>query len=429
MKEKFIKSTIILMIGGIFTKILGMISKIFLTRYLGTEGIGIYMLILPSFILFLNLASFGFPVSISKMVASLEKNNKRLIFTSLFFVMFINILLIIFIIMFSKTLAVKLLHNVNCTIPIMSIALVLPFTSVSSIIRSYFFGKEKMIPHILSNILEDVVRILLIMILIKKFSYLDLKYQVTLVILINIICELVSIFILFLFLPKNFVITKRDIYPSKIYLKESLSISVPNTMTRLVTSVCYFFEPIILTNTLHLVGYTSHYITYEYGIMSGYSIPIVLLPSFFTLAISQALLPVISREYSRKNYVGAKKKVKLAIFYSLCIGIFFTIIFEIFPKNILKFLYNTTEGHTYIRLLAPICLLQYIQAPLSSVLDATDMSKENFVSNTIGSLIRIIFLPLFSLLKIGLYGLILSTSLNIIVVTFMNIYQVKKKLK
>ena len=141
--------------------------------------------------------------------------------------------------------------------------------------------------------------------------------------------------------------------------------------------------------------------------MSGYSIPIVLLPSFFTLAISQALLPVISREYSRKNYVGAKKKVKLAI----------------------KFLYNTTEGHTYIRLLAPICLLQYIQAPLSSVLDATDMSKENFVSNTIGSLIRIIFLPLFSLLKIGLYGLILSTSLNIIVVTFMNIYQVKKKLK
>lgn len=429
MKEKFIKSTVILMIGGIFTKILGIISKIFLTRYLGTNGIGVYMLILPSFTLFLNLASFGFPVSISKMVASLDKNNKRLMFTSLFFVMFINILLIILIIIFSKTLSIKLLHNENCTIPIMSIALVLPFTSISSIVRSYFFGKEMMIPHVISNILEDIVRIFLILLLINKFSYLDLKYQVTLVILINIICELVSIFILFLFLPKNFVITKKDIYPSKIYLKESLSISVPNTMTRLVTSVCYFFEPIILTNTLHLVGYSSHYITYEYGIMSGYSIPIVLLPSFFTLAISQALLPVISREYSKRNYSGAKKKVKLAIFYSLGIGMFFTIIFELFPKTILMFLYNTTEGAQYIRLLAPICLFQYIQAPLSSVLDATNMSKENFISNTMGSLIRIIFLPLFLLLRIGLYGLILSTSLNIIVVTFMNIHQVKKKLK
>jgi len=163
--------------------------------------------------------------------------------------------------------------------------------------------------------------------------------------------------------------------------------------------------------------------------MSGYSIPIVLLPSFFTLAISQALLPVISREYSKRNYSGAKKKVKLAIFYSLGIGIFFTIIFELFPKTILMFLYNTTEGAQYIRLLAPICLFQYIQAPLSSVLDATNMSKENFISNTVGSLIRIIFLPLFLLLRIGLYGLILSTSLNIVIVTFMNIHQVKKKLK
>ena len=70
MKEKFIKSTIILVIGGFFTKILGMISKIFLSRYLGTNGIGIYMLIVPTFLLFVNLASFGFPVSISKMVSS-----------------------------------------------------------------------------------------------------------------------------------------------------------------------------------------------------------------------------------------------------------------------------------------------------------------------------------------------------------------------
>lgn len=429
MKEKFIKSTVILMIGGIFTKILGMISKIFLTRYLGTNGIGIYMLIMPSFVLFVNISSFGFPVSISKMVASADKNNKKLLFTSLFFVIFINIILMILIISFSKTLAVKLLNNETLTIPIMSIALIIPFTSISSLIRSYFFGKQMMFPHIVSNIIEDVFRILLIMLLISKFNYLDIKYQVTLTLIINILCELISIFVLFLFLPKNFVITKKDIYPSRLYLKESLSISVPNTLTRLVTSICYFLEPIILSNTLKLAGYSNSFITRHYGIISGYSIPVVLLPSFFTLAISQALLPVISKEYSRKNYSSARRKVKTAIIYSLVIGFIFTVIFEIFPEKILYFLYKTTEGTLYIRLLAPICLFQYIQAPLSSVLDATGMSKENFIANTTGSLIRIIFLPLFSLLKIGMFGLILSTSLNIIVVTFMNFCQVKNKLK
>ena len=74
MKEKFIKSTIILLIGGAITKILGMVNKILLTRYLGPEGIGIYMLVIPSFILFINIASFGLPVAISKFVSEDTKN-------------------------------------------------------------------------------------------------------------------------------------------------------------------------------------------------------------------------------------------------------------------------------------------------------------------------------------------------------------------
>ena len=41
----------------------------------------------------------------------------------------------------------------------MAIALVIPFTSISSICRSYFFGKERMGPHVISNLVEDVVRL------------------------------------------------------------------------------------------------------------------------------------------------------------------------------------------------------------------------------------------------------------------------------
>ena len=39
-KSKFIRSTLILIIGGALTKILGLIIKIITTRYLGDEGIG-----------------------------------------------------------------------------------------------------------------------------------------------------------------------------------------------------------------------------------------------------------------------------------------------------------------------------------------------------------------------------------------------------
>ena len=90
-KSKFIKSTIILLIGGLFTKLLGMIIRIFMSRSLGSEGMGIYMLIMPTFSLFIALAQLGFPVAISKLVAEETKNNKNLVFSIIPISIFINI--------------------------------------------------------------------------------------------------------------------------------------------------------------------------------------------------------------------------------------------------------------------------------------------------------------------------------------------------
>jgi stage V sporulation protein B len=103
----------------------------------------------------------------------------------------------------------------------------------------------------------------------------------------------------------------------------------------------------------------------------------------------------------------------------------FTICLVAFPSVFLKLIYNTDKGISYIRFLAPICLLQYIQAPLSSSLDAMGLSNKNFYANLIGSITRIVLLPILSIFKIGLWGLVISTSINIVVVTFINIKQIK----
>ena len=429
MKEKFIKSTIVLIIGGIITKILGMLNKVIMARYLGTEGLGIYMMILPSFILFLNISSFGFPVAVSKLVSEDDRNNKKLIFTSIIFVLFINFLLMIFILFIAKYLSFNLLHEKRSYYAIMAISLVIPFASISGILRSYFFGRERMGPHVISHITEDIVRIIAMVIGVPFFMHKGVEYAVCFVILTNIISEVTSILILFFFLPKNFSLTRSDIKPSKIYLRDCLSISIPTTATRLIGSICYFLEPIILTGVLLYVGYPNSVIVREYGIISGYALPLILLPSFFSNAISQALLPVITKKYKMRDIAGVKRKIRQGIAYSLLIGIPLTIVLEMFPDKLLKLLYNTTSGVSYIRFLAPVCLLQYIQAPLASTLDALGMSKENFISNLAGVLTRLVMLPLFSLIKIGMWGLIFSTSLNVVVVTMMNIKQVRKKLE
>ena len=72
-KSKFIKSTIILIIGGMITKLTIMVIKIVMTRLIGVEGMEIYMLISPTFMLLIGLAQFGFPIAISKLVSENKK--------------------------------------------------------------------------------------------------------------------------------------------------------------------------------------------------------------------------------------------------------------------------------------------------------------------------------------------------------------------
>ena len=419
--SKFIQSTIVLIIGGLITKILGMVIKIVTTRLIGTEGIGLYMLITPTFTLLIALAQLGFPVAISKLVAEDKSNNKNLVFSIIPISLMINLVIILLLLIFSPIIANNLLHESRTYLAIIGMAFVLPF--ISSIIRGYFFGKERMIPHVVSNICEDVIRIIIIIIGIPIFIKKGLDYAIFFLVISNIVSEITSILILFFFLPKNFSLNKQDFKPIKSDIKNIFSISIPTTGSRLIGNIGYFFEPIILTSTLLYVGYNNSFIVNEYGIISGYVIPLLLLPSFFTMAISQALIPVISKSYSNNHFNYAKSKIKQAIIFSLIIGVPITILFEVIPEVPLKLIYNTTEGVSYLRVLAPICLMQYIQSPLASALQAMGKAKIAMNATLIGIIIRTSLLFILSLFKIGMWGLVIATGINILAVTS---YQAKK---
>lgn len=426
MKNKFIKSTLILLIGGLITKILGMIIKIIMTRILGTEGIGTYMLIMPTFSLLIAFAQLGFPVAISKLVAEETKNNKNLVFSTIPISLVLNLIIIFILIFSSNFISNDLLHESNTKFGLMCIGFVLPFISISSILRGYFFGKQKMFPHVISNIIEDFVRLIIIFIGVPIFLLKGLDYAIAFIILSNIVSEFTSILVLFFFLPKNFKIEKKDIMPNKKNLVDVFSISIPTTISRLIGNIGYFFEPIIITNILLYLNYSSSFITREYGIINGYVFPMLLLPSFFTMAISQALIPVISKSYVLKDMSSVKRKIKQAIYFSLLVGIPVTIVLFIYPDVFLKLIYNTNEGINYVKILAPVFLLQYIQSPLSASLQAMGKAKISMYGTFIGILIKTSTLALFTSFRIGMWGLVISTIFGIIFVTCYDLWNIKK---
>ena len=426
-KSKFISGTIILIIGGLVTKLLGMIIKIITTRYIGDEGIGLYMLILPTFSLFINISQLGFPIAISKMVAEEKKSNKKIIFSIIPVSIALNIILLLIVLILSPLIS-NLLHDNRTLYPLIAIGLVLPFISISSIVRGYFFGKQKMMAHVTSHIFEQIVRLILILIITPKLLEYSLEAAVTGVVLVNIISELTSIIILVFFLPRKVKIKKEDIIPDKGIIRDILNISIPTTGSRIIGSVGYFFEPIILTFILLKVGYSSQFILSEYGILNGYVLPLLMIPSFFTQAISSALIPVISKGYANNHFAYIKGKIKQAEIISLVIGIAVTIPVMVCPELLLKFVFNTTHGSEYLRLMAPFFLGYYVQVPLTSALQAMDKAKEAMMSTIIGITIKIGLILFLSTLKIGLYGLIVAVIVNVFVVTIYNYAKVRRAL-
>ena len=145
MKEKLFKTTIILLIGGLFTKLLGMLIKISLARTISPKALGLYMMILPTFNLVIQLSQLSLPLAISKIVSEGDKNSKKLYFSVIPILIITNILVIGIILIFGRLISINLLHEEKLIPAIYSLSAVIPFITISSICRSYFFAKQKKI--------------------------------------------------------------------------------------------------------------------------------------------------------------------------------------------------------------------------------------------------------------------------------------------
>ena len=425
MKDTFFKSTIILLIGGALTKILGMIIKIIMTRTVGVDGVSLYMLVFPTFSLFMSIAQLGLPTAISKIIAEDTHNNRNVILSIIPISILFNIFLILIIFLLSPVIS-NLLNDNRTYLPILSIALVLPFDSLSSLLRGYFFGKQKMFPHILSLLTEQIVRLIFIIFFIPSIMNKGIIITVSFLILINVISEASSTIIL-LFFIRNKNINKNDLKPNIKEINSIFKIAIPTTLSRLIGSISYFFEPIIIT-TLLLSKYDLAYIVSEYGIIEGYVLPLLLLPSFLMGAISGSLIPDISKKYAKKDIRGIKKRIKQVIKISLFLGITISIILYINPKFFLKLIFRIDKGENYLKVLIPFFILLYLQYPLESILQSINKSKDIMKNNIIGVSLKLLTIFILSFFNIGLYNLIIAIIVNILITTYLHYKKIKETL-
>ena len=422
-----IKNIIILLVSGALAKVLGMLGKIIYTRIAGVNVVGLYTMITPTFMLIISICQFSFPISISKISAEEKYDNKSLLKSAYFVGSIISIILIIILILTSNLIALSL-HNKLLAPAILSISAIIPFVMISSVQRGFLHGKEDMLPASITNVTEEIIKIILILFLLPiAISKGDIT-SVIFLILFNVITEGSNILFMQKAISKKYISNKKGKVNKKI-IKEILSISIPTTSVRLIASIGFFLEPIILTNTLLSSGYSPNYITMEYGIINSYIVPLLSIPIFFSISIASALLPNITKAYANKKYDEFNRKLLKLMFLSMLVGAVCLTIILIFPNEILKLVYNVNFGINYIYLIGPFFLILYMQPTLSVALQAMDKTNKLFLTSTISVIIKYSTLYVLGKIGFGMNALIFAMIAGIVTTTSLVLIIVLKELK
>lgn len=424
-KKKILKSTLSLIFIGFITKIFSSIAKIIMARKIGSEAMGIYMLVVPIYVFFINIIQLSLPTVIATKIASDNKKTSKIMITSSAIALIVNLIFMIAIVSFSDIIANNILKNPDTKLSIISLGLLVPLISLGGLIKGYYTGIGKIEVSAYSQISEEIARIIFV-ILFSAF-FIDkgnqyLAYGAFLSLCAGEVFSLTHMIISLPNLKNKLKLFFKGMKEKENYItKDILNVSLPLTGGKFISVVAYTLEPIIMTNIMLSQGFTSDYITNQYGIISGYAFPLLLLPGFFANAFARVILHPMTTSISKNDLSSAKKIFTYITSASLFMGIIFSIIMFIFPKELMFILYKNSSGWEYVKTFAFPFILYYIEAPIISAMTAINKSKKIMFYDTVSSIFRILLLiiliPRIEMLAIPI-ATVVSTSLLVLLMLF-----------
>ena len=432
-QKKLIKSLLLLISFGFAAKALSIIAKILTTRAVGVEGMGYFSLVSPIMLTLYTLGQFGLPTTITKLISSKYENRYKIMITSLFIGIIINTTITIFLYTFAPFIANNLLKNPNTLSTIYMLGLLTPLVFLSGIIKGYLFGVNKIKISSISQVTEEIGRVIFIAIFFDYISSLNAKNASMFAVIGLIVAEVVQILTQIIgnykCFDRNYPRFKEEVLIKNNYIiKNIIHTTIPISSTRFITTITYLLEPIIFINIMTSIGFNTSYISKQYGLLESYAIPILFLPGFFSSALSTFLLPNLSSLISKKHYRKAKNLLIYICLISLSIGCISAITCFLFPELLLNLLYKNTEAKDFVKVLSIPFIIYYIEAPISCAMYALSMEKQSLIICIVSSIVRLISLFIF-IPNYQVLGTAFSTLIEIVIIVCLDLFFIIKFFK
>ncbi len=432
-KKSIVRGAAILTAANLITRVMGFFYRIYMSDAIGSEGIGLYQLVMPIYMLSWSITSSGFSTTVSRLTARENakgnySNISRIIISAVLLCIGVSLAVSLSLFFGADFIAESIIKDYRTAVSLKILAFSVPFMAVGSCVRGYFLGIQQHSIPAASQILEQSVRIASILVLAPMLSSKGLEYACAAAVVGVLLGEAFSC--IFTIISYNEFKNKQE-YRKKADLSASkclvlvLSMSVPLAAARVSASMLSAFENILIPQKLQAFGESAESAMSIYGNLTGMAIPLIQLPSALLVAVATALVPTITEASAIGNSRKISETVSLTIMFTSIIGIGTACLFAVFPYELSVAVYNKYELGDLLIKLVPACPLLYMQIVLSGILNGLGQHVFIFRNNIISSVINIIFIC-YLVPLCGTDAYIAGWCASLIVCTALSIYKVKK---
>ena len=331
-KDNFLKGAAILGIAGAIVKILGAFYRIPLNNILGSEGIGYYQTAYPLYVLLLTISTAGFPVAIAKLVSEKRAIGNHKAAHKAFKVAFLGMLIAgiltsVFVFTNAKNIVTKW-ENPDAYYALIALVPALFFVPIMSAFRGYFQGRQTMTPTALSQIIEQLFRVIAGLML--TYYLLDMGLPIaaggaSFGGSIGAFAGALAMTIIYL--SKRGEI-KKEVETSigeeesvEKIVKDLLIIAIPITIGAAIVPIMNSIDAFLVFRRLESVGFSKTEANSLFGQLTGHAQTLINLPLIFSTALSISLVPTISMAHTKKNYGEIREAASSSMRITLLIGL------------------------------------------------------------------------------------------------------------
>lgn len=430
-KMAFITGTLLLTSTGFICRILGFFYRIFMSRTIGAEGLGIYNMVHPIFSICFAVCAGSIQTALSQYVAANQSKGKAVFKTGLVIALGLSFVMAWGIYGNAGFLARKLLLEPRCApfLPVMAVSV--PFAALHACINGYYYGMQKARVPAFSQVAEQVIRMGAVFLMAAVWLDSGREITVSLAVYGHLIGEMASalftVVSLGFFPPDS---RESRLAQSRLSFGSSaaplMALALPLMGNRLILNVLGSAEAIWIPNKLMASGLSNSEALSVYGVLTSMALPFILFPSAITNSMAVLLLPTVAEAQADGNEGRISSIISMSLRYSCYMGILCIGIFTMFGNQLGVSVFHDQNAGRYITILSWLCPFMYLATTMGSILNGLGKTSVTFMQNVWAMVIRLAFV-LFAIPNFGILGYLYGMLASELALALMSFLAVKRQ--